>query len=178
MIEGPPPPEQVRPRPGAEGFDDFVAARSRTLIRRAAMLTGGDIAAAEDLVQQALIEVWRRWDRVAAMEHVEAYVRTVLMRRFLREKDRGRGVIPLQASHQDAALVAPADHTSLDLLHAVRRLPRMQRAVVILRFYEDLSEAEIAATLGISSGSVKSHASRAISKLRGLLPGYDTGGAA
>lgn len=167
-------PEHVRPGPGSAGFDAFVAARSRALLRRARLLTGNDAAAAEDLVQHALIEVWRRWDRVAEMEHVEAYVRTVLLRRFLKDKDRSPTPIgsAVATSELTGSVVAPTEPAGLDLIHAVRRLPRMQRAVILLRYYDDLSEAETAATLGISVGSVKSHTSRAMGKLRELLPGY------
>lgn len=164
-------PEHARPGPGSAGFDAFVAARSRALLRRARLLTGNDAAAAEDLVQHALLEVWRRWDRICEMEHVEAYVRTVLLRRFLREKDRSP--TPIGSSAElDGPSVAATEPAGLDLIHAVRRLPRMQRAVVLLRYYDDLSEAETAATLEISVGSVKSHTSRAMGRLRELLPGY------
>lgn len=164
------PPDELHPGPGSDGFDAFVAARSRALIRRAALLTGGDLPSAEDLVQHALIEVWRRWDRVVEMEHIEGYVRTVLLRRFLRERDRSPVALAL-TDEQDHA-VHPAGPAGLDLIHAVRRLPRMQRAVILLRYYDDLSEAETATALGISTGSVKSHTSRAMGRLRELLPGY------
>jgi RNA polymerase sigma-70 factor (sigma-E family) len=171
------PAGELRPGPGPEGFDAFVAARGPALLRRGAVLCGGDVAAAEDLVQHTLVELWRRWDQVAAMDNVEAYARTTLLRRFLREHERWSARLSLVPGQRDPE-VPPADAARLDLLGAVRRLPRMQRAVVLFRYYEDLSEAEIASTLGISAGSVKSHSSRAMARLRDLLPAYGHGGEA
>ena len=160
-----------------EEFDLFVAARSVPLYRTALLMCAGDRASAADAVQTTMVEIWRRWPRVRAMERADAYAKRVLVTTILRERRRPAHLtvvaeLPEQpaAGHHDV----PTRH---DLWSIVRELPRMQRAVVVLRYYEDLTEAQTADALGIGVGTVKSHCSRALEAMRRTLPaGYLTGG--
>lgn len=143
------------------GFDDFVGSRSTALLRTAYLLTR-DHALAEDLLQTALTKAWFAWSRIETAP--EAYVRKVLVNTYAswwRRKWNGE--------HATESLpetpVEPAEST-LDLWQAMARLPRRQRAVVVLRYFEDLTEAETADLLGCSVGTVKSQASKALAKLR------------
>lgn len=155
------------------GFADYVAVRRDTWVRAACLLTG-DPHTAEDLVQTALIRVWPRWGRVVAQGDPDAYVRKVLMNVFLSSLRRRRwreiSADPhsIQLSHPRLAGPAPADavETRADLRHLLAGLAPRQRAVLVLRYYLDLSEAETAQTLGCSAGTVKSQASRAGARLR------------
>jgi len=153
-----------------ESFDEFVATRSTRLLRTAYLLTH-DRALAEDLVQTSLAKAWFAWARIEGQP--DAYVRRVMVntysswwrRRWNGEEataelpERGVG-----SGHRPADDVRVDDRT--DLWRALARLPRRQRAVVVLRFYEDLSEAETAEIMQCSVGTVKSQASRALAKLR------------
>jgi RNA polymerase sigma-70 factor (sigma-E family) len=148
-----------------EGFRDFVAARSAALVRSAWLLTG-DEAAAQDLVQTALVKTWSRWARVEAPE---AYVRRVLLSTFLtwnRRRWRGElsvATLPERAEVRDAF----ADVDLRAPVHAaLRELPPRQRAVVVLRYFDDLTEAQAAEVLGCSVGTVKSQNAKALAKLR------------
>jgi RNA polymerase sigma-70 factor (sigma-E family) len=151
--------------PTRVGFDEFVAARSSALLRTAYLLTH-DHALAEDLLQTALTKSWFAWDRIAG--EPEAYVRRVLVNTFAswwRRKWNGEHAteeLPDRGT-DDAAEAVSAGH---DLWTAMERLPRRQRAVVVLRYFEDLTEAQTADTLGCSIGTVKSQTSKALAKLR------------
>jgi RNA polymerase sigma-70 factor (sigma-E family) len=152
-----------------EAFDAFVAARSPALLRSAYLLCG-DRGRAEDLVQTALAKVWLRWDRVGAMDHVEAYVRRVLFSGYVAWWRRGRREVAVADVPDGRRL----DHAGgvgdrTDVTAALRRLPKGQRAVVVLRFYEDMTEAQAAEVLGCSVGTVKSQTARALARLRGDL---------
>jgi RNA polymerase sigma-70 factor (sigma-E family) len=151
------------------GFDEFVAARSTSLLRTAYLLTR-DHALAEDLLQTALTKAWFAWPRIEC--NPEAYVRKILVNTFAswwRRKWNGEhshGELPEpDPSHPRRDEHAGADERH-DLWEAMGRLPRKQRAVVVLRFVEDLSEAETARLLGIAPGTVKSQTSKALAKLR------------
>jgi RNA polymerase sigma-70 factor (sigma-E family) len=161
----------------ADPFEDFVAARGQALWRSAWLLVG-DSALAEDLVQEALTKAWPRY--AAVTRHggsFEAYVRRVLVTTYVswwRRKWRG------EESHADPSANRPvvdeAHRADLrqDVLRALSTLPRRQRAVVVLRYFEDLTERETADRLGCSVGSVKTHQSRALRILRSsprLVPG-------
>ncbi|HEU0131015.1 MAG TPA: SigE family RNA polymerase sigma factor [Mycobacteriales bacterium] len=150
-----------------QAFDDFVAARGRALVRTAYLLCG-DRSRAEDLVQTALAKAWVRWDRVGGMDNAEGYVRRVLFHDFLSWWRRDRrevavAEVPETAGRGDHARAVSDRH---DVTAALRRLPKGQRAVVVLRFYDDLTEAQAAAVLGCSVGTVKSQTSRALARLR------------
>jgi RNA polymerase sigma-70 factor (sigma-E family) len=146
-------------------FEEFVASRGRDLWRTAWLLTG-DAHKAEDLVQTALMKCWRRWSTIADDGSVEAYVRRAMLTTYTdwwRRKwngERPTEVLP-DVVHRDADSGARQD-----TLAALASLPRGQRAVLVLRFYEDLTEAQTAEALGISVGTVKSQTSRALSALR------------
>ncbi len=145
-------------------FDDFVESRGRSLWRAAWLLTG-DAAQAEDLVQTALTKSYRHFDRVNACGSFEAYVRRTLYTTFASWWGRRwAGTAPLpDAAASDSG---PDAASTLDLARAVRTLPRAQRAVVVLRYFEDRTEAQTAEALGVSVGTVKSHHSRALKALR------------
>ena len=157
----------------AVDFDDFVAARSSGLLRTAYLLTH-DHALAEDLLQTALTKAWFAWDRIEGNH--EAYVRKVLVNTYAtwwRRKWNGEQVtdeLP-ETGDADASDVADLGH---DLWQAMDRLPRRQRAVVVLRYFEDLTEAETAHLLAVSVGTVKSQMSKALAKLR-IDPALATG---
>ncbi len=152
-----------------EGFDALVDARSTSLLRTAYLLTG-DWCLAEDLLQTALVKTWFRWHEVRDKAAAEAYVRQVMARTYATWwRRRWRGETPT------AVLPEPRGHdpyADVDQRHLLRRalaeLPPRQRAIVVLRFYEDLTEAQVAETLGCSIGTVKSTVSRALVRLRGL----------
>jgi RNA polymerase sigma-70 factor (sigma-E family) len=151
-----------------EGFADFVAQRSDALLRVAWLLTC-DSATAEDLLQTALAEVWPRWRRISAGPSPEAYVRRVLVTRYLSSRRRRWwGEIPTGDIPEPDAGPDIASHSANR--DAVRRalvtLPPQQRAVVVLRFAEDLSIEDTAAVLGCSPATVKVQAGRALTALR------------
>lgn len=149
-------------------FDAFVGARSSALLRTAYLLTR-DHALAEDLLQTALTKAWFAWRRIDG--DPEAYVRKILVntyatwwrRRWNGEHATDELPEPATTGRSSAHDRSDASH---DLWTALGRLPRKQRAVVVLRYFEDLSEAETARVLGCSAGNVKSQASRALAKLR------------
>jgi RNA polymerase sigma-70 factor (sigma-E family) len=149
-----------------QAFNAFVAARSRHLLQTAFLLTG-DRHRAEDLLQTALTRAYLRWDRIES-EDPEGYVRRTLANAHIdwwRRKpwrEEPSAELPDVAVRDEASSYAVRDA----VLQALAGLSRRQRAVVVLRYYEDLSEAEIAAVLGCSAGTVKSAASRAMAKLR------------
>ena len=147
-----------------EAFAAYVAARRRALLQAAWLLTG-DWHLAEDLVQTALAKAYLKWRRV---DDPDAYVRRVLTTTYVTWwRRRWRGEQPAETV-PDAGRFD--DHSGIDVrgqLYAVlRELPRRQRAVVVLRYFEDLTEAETAAALGCSVGTVKSQASRALASMR------------
>lgn len=159
-------------RPAASGptFDEYVVARSPALWRSAWLLTG-DRHKAEDLVQTALIKCWGRWDRIAP-DAIEAYVRRTMVTTYTDWwRRRWNGEIPTDELVDATPAPAPDLGVRRDVLTALATLPRGQRAVVVLRYFDDLTEAQTATALGISVGTVKSQTSRALRALRtsGLL---------
>lgn len=155
-------------------FADFVAARYRALVRTGLLLTG-DAGHAEDLAQSALIKTYLAWPRLREPANAESYARKVLTRLAIRAgQRRWRGEI---AADQlpEPSVGHPAEATVGDLAVDVRRalaaLPDSQRAVLVLRYFDDQSEADTARLLGISPGTVKSRAARGLAALRqsGLL---------
>jgi RNA polymerase sigma-70 factor (sigma-E family) len=170
----------VRP---AETFDEYVA-RSGTRLLTLAYLLCGNPADADDLVQEALARAYLYWPRLASAVDLDAYVRRLVVnanrRRFRRRRVTeiagGSGTEP-GGGH--GVYVGVEDR--FDLAAALASLPVRQRTVVVLRYYEDLSEAEVAALLGCCPGTVKSQASKAIAKLRNhpslrTLPAYEKNG--
>jgi RNA polymerase sigma-70 factor (sigma-E family) len=159
--------------PEPPDFADFVQRRSGAMLRGAWLLAGGDWALAEDLVQTALGEVWRHWSRVAEMDAPDAYAYKVMMNTSLRWRGRRWTGEVASAALPDAAAATGGFHqvdVRESLRHALRGLTAKQRAVIMLRYYEDRSEAETARIMGCSVGTVKSQASKALARLR-LVPG-------
>ncbi|QSR27744.1 SigE family RNA polymerase sigma factor [Nocardioides aromaticivorans] len=147
-----------------DGFDGFVAARGGALWRSAWLLTG-DHQLAEDLVQTALAKSWRAWSRVGA-DGFEAYVRRVMYTTYVSWwRRKWRGERPTEHLPERPAAVEDRDGRN-DLVAALGALPRGQRAVVVLRYFEDLTEQQTATALGIGVGTVKSQCSRALATLR------------
>jgi len=152
--------------PTSESFEDFVAARSRSLFRTAYLLAG-NLADAEDLLQGALVKVYAGWRRVSQAESPEAYARRTLVNEFVSSRRPARFRRErLVHSPPDVAVRDPSPDDRLALWPLVQALPPRQRAVVVLRYYENLSEREIADTLRIAPGTVKSTASAALAALR------------
>jgi RNA polymerase sigma-70 factor (sigma-E family) len=159
-------------------FERFVTERTDQLLRTA-YLVAWDLTEAEDLVQETLLQVARRWPRVAAMEHPAAYARKLLVNlaidtaqkraRRSGELTAGGGADATQWLDQRAARDLDSVVTQTVLLAALAALPARQRAIIVLRYWEDLPEAEVAAVLGCSVGTVKSTASRGLARLREQL---------
>ncbi len=153
-----------------DGFAEFVVARQSALLRTAYLLTG-HAQDAEDLVQTTLVKVVPQWRRIA--DNPEAYVRRAMVNenvsrwRRRRWREHTTDELPEQLAHE------PDRAELMAVREALRALAPRQRAVLVLRYYEGLSEAEIAATLGIAPGTVKSQARDGLSKLRQALPTDD-----
>ncbi len=157
-----------------EAFDRFIGGAAASLLRTAFLLTW-DERDAEDLVQECLIRVARRWPRVRSMEYPAAYARRVLVnlslddapRRQRRRSELAGSGLSAEWRPDDASaqLLGAVDNQS-QLLAALGALTTRQRAAVVLRYFEDLSEPEVAALLGCSVGTVKSTTSRALERLR------------
>lgn len=169
---------------GSTGADyvAFVEARQGSLLR-AAYLICGDEHLAHDLLQDALIKLASRWERLRD-EAPEAYARRILYRDAISRwrRTRRERLVDHQDPNGPASTVHAPDELSpwvagADVRGALALLPPRQRAVIVLRYYEDLSEADIANVLGISRGTVKSQASDAMTTLRRLLPSPDDAGA-
>lgn len=151
-------------------FRDFVVARQAALLHTATLLAG-DRAAGEDLLQTALTKTYLAWHRIADRGAVEAYVRRVMARTAISWwRRRWRGERPTESppeirvpDHADRAV------TTHVVWQAIRTLPPRQRAVLVLRFHADLTEAQTAVTLGVTVGTVKSQTARALRRLRGEL---------
>jgi RNA polymerase sigma-70 factor (sigma-E family) len=151
---------------GRDSFEEYVAARRGALLRTAYLMTGSH-QDAEDLVQVALMRAVPHWKKIA--DRPEPYVRRILARESVSRwrSRRWREV------HTDRPPETPVDGPGADrvaLQAALARLAPRQRAVIVLRYYEDLTERETAATLGISVGTVKSQARDGLTRLRELVP--------
>ncbi len=168
----------LRPSPAVRvDFESWLVAREHALQRTALLLTG-DPHSAQDLVQNTLTKLYLAWDRIEQHERVDAYARRVLVnehrstwRRAWRRHEVTTDVLP------DAGVPSPEHDGEQDAVWAfVASLPPRQRAVIVLRYYEDLTEAETASLLGITRGTVKSQAHRALAALRANVedhPGID-----
>jgi RNA polymerase sigma-70 factor (sigma-E family) len=159
--------EQAR----AGDYDTFVAARWSASFHLARLLTGGDRSRAEDLLQGSLLKLWFAWPEVADHEP-ERYLREVLARSAARSaRRRWWGGRPTQEPPAMAAAcdepAAAAERSGLE--SALARLSPRQRTAVVLRYHQDLPDAEIAEVLGWPVGAVRSHASRGTARLRQLL---------
>lgn len=156
--------------PLEEEFREFVAARSGALLRTAYLLAG-DWATAEDLLQTALTKTYLAWKRLGGIEAIEPYARRVMVNTSTSWwRRRWHGERPTEVLPERAGVDEIEQQLDRDVLwRHLRALPSRQRAVLVLRFYEDMSEAQIAAMLEISPGTVKSQTSRALATLRRRL---------
>jgi RNA polymerase sigma-70 factor (sigma-E family) len=162
---------RVDDRATRSDFESWMVARQGRLLRTAYLLTG-EVHAAEDLVQTALAKLYLAWDRVSDAPSIDAYARKILVNEHTstwRRLWRHREVVSDTSAHDVPVQGEEYDGVSDALWSAVRGLPDRQRAVVVLRYYEQLSEKETAEALGISVGTVKSQASRALATLRTQL---------
>jgi RNA polymerase sigma-70 factor (sigma-E family) len=150
-----------------EEFRAYVAARGAALLRTAVLITG-DRGLAEDLVQTALLRTYGAWGRIRRREAVDAYTRRVMVTTYVNWwHRRWRGEVPTgELPERPAADALTRVEDGLTLRDALARLPKRMRAVVVLRYYDDLPDPEIAAILGCSTGTVRSQAARALAKLR------------
>jgi len=152
-------------------FSAYVAGRQSALLRVGWLLTG-DVHSAEDLVQAALVKVWPHWHRVAGVSDPDAYVRRTMLTTYLTwrrrhwHRERPLGQLPDRPTPGDP-------YASVDLRDSLARLlprlPARQRAVLVLRFYEDLSEAQTADAMGCTVGTVKSQTFKALTTLRAAI---------
>lgn len=155
----------------ALSFDEVVRASERRLLRLGLMLTGG-VHSAEDLVQTVFAQAHRRWARIGALDRPEAYLRTMVVNEFLswRRLLKNSEVLlaePVdQASREDIGTRQAQRDAAWRLLAG---LPRKQRAVLVLRYYEDLPDSEIAEVLGVAPVTVRTNAARALATLRDTL---------
>ncbi len=151
-------------------FRQFVAARSAALLRTAYLLVG-DWAHAEDVLQTALTKTYLAWRRLGEIEAVEAYARRVLVTTATSWwRRRWHGERPTEVLPDRATPDRMDEHVERQVLwRHVQTLPNRQRAVLVLRFYEDMTEAETARVLGITVGTVKSQSARALGALRARL---------
>jgi RNA polymerase sigma-70 factor (sigma-E family) len=152
-------------------FTAYMSAR-QTALYRTAYLLAGDHATAEDLLQNAFAKLYLSWDKVRDQGALDGYVRRIMVnennslwRRAWKRREHATEVLP-----ETGAVDTYDDGTGGALWSYVQTLPPKQRSVIVLRYYEQLSEAEIAEVLGISVGTVKSQASRALAGLRVRAP--------
>jgi RNA polymerase sigma-70 factor (sigma-E family) len=155
---------------GTDGYAALVAARAPALLRLAVMLTG-DRVEAEDLLQSTLARTQRHANRIAGMGAPAAYLRTAMLHEHLSGVRRlARRVRTTPLAGHDVAAETPTPMEQRDATwRLLATLPRRQRAVLVLRFYEDLPDREIAEALGCSEPTVRSNASRALATLRARL---------
>ncbi|MGC5018660.1 SigE family RNA polymerase sigma factor [Micromonospora sp. DT47] len=158
--------------PLEEEFREFVAARSGALLRTAYLLAG-DWATAEDLLQTALTKTYLAWKRLGGIDAIEPYARRVMVNTSTSWwRRRWHGERPTEVLPERAGVDEIEQQLDRDALwRHLKALPARQRAVLVLRFYEDMSEAQTAALLEISPGTVKSQSSRALATLRRRLGG-------
>jgi RNA polymerase sigma-70 factor (sigma-E family) len=155
-----------------EGFEAFVSARGQALIGTAYLLTG-DRHLAEDLLQIVLTKLARRWPAVRLDGNPEGYARKALYREFVswrrvaRNREQPRGTLPETTT---AADIADVTVRKLALRQALAGLTPRQRAVLVVRFFEDRTASETAALLGCTVGAVKSQTHHALKRLRALAP--------
>ncbi|MFI7697808.1 SigE family RNA polymerase sigma factor [Nonomuraea sp. NPDC049480] len=151
-----------------DSFREFVATHQRSLMRTAYLLTG-DAHLAEDLLQSVLLKVLRRWPKHVASP--QAYARKALVNQYISWRRRpARAELPSAEPPEQSYSSEDSTVVKLAVRQALAQLPPRQRAVIILRYYEDLTEHETAKLLNCSIGTVKSHAHHAMARLRVLAP--------
>lgn len=150
-------------------FEEFAATRLPAMLKFAAVLAG-DRGLAEDVVQEVLIRANARWQTIESLHRPEAYIRKMIVNEYLAWRRRSWRLV-LSGSGSDIESPRAPDHAAgyaerEAMLAALAKLPRRQRAVVVLRYYEGLPDQEIAEVLGCTTGTVRGHASRALAVLR------------
>ncbi|MEV0967101.1 SigE family RNA polymerase sigma factor [Microtetraspora glauca] len=158
-----------------EGFAEFVAARGTSLLRTAYLACGSQDEA-EDVLQSALERACRNWHRLREDVAPEPYVRKIIVNLAI-SRGRRRAILRMIPTHSPPDRAVPAADVELRqvLMDGLRTLPPRQRAVVVLRYWEDMTESQTAQVLGCSVGTVKSQASKALVRLRALLGEEVTG---
>lgn len=157
-----------------DGFRDFAAGRTGPLYRSACLLASGDVHLAEDLVQETLGRMYLIWGRVSRIDNPAAYAQTVLVRSFLtHQRRRSAGERPVGEFPEPGVSAAGAADPELrmTLLQALGQLAPKDRAVLVLRYWEDRSVEETAEAMNVSSAAVRTRTSRALARLRGQLGG-------
>jgi RNA polymerase sigma-70 factor (sigma-E family) len=152
-------------------FEEFVVSRGYALLRFAYLLTG-DRYLAEDLTQEALVRAHRRWSAIER-DDPEPYLRKAIVRQYLswrRRRSNTETVLADFPDRPDPSTVADRLVERDEMWSMLRTLPRAQRAVLVLRYYEDLADADIADVLGCSESTVRAHAFKAFKRLRAALP--------
>jgi RNA polymerase sigma-70 factor (sigma-E family) len=171
--------ELLRRSSAQREFERFATTQVDGLLRVAYLMVG-DRGEAEDVVQECMLRIARKWSRVRAMEHPGAYARQVMISLVLDGgRRRSRRTLELAATKTLQAPEAGQDRAGAldartDLIRALSELPARPRAVLVLRYYADLPEAEVARVLGCSVGTVKSSASRGLERLRQALEESET----
>ncbi|THA28986.1 SigE family RNA polymerase sigma factor [Streptomyces sp. A1277] len=155
---------------GEGAFREFAEARMGPLFRSACLLTGGDTHFAEDLVQDTLGRMYATWGRIARVGNPAAYAQTVLVRCYLgHQRRRSAGERPSGELPDRAERPSGDSALRMTLLDALRGLPAKDRAVIVLRYWEDRSVAETADALHVSSAAVRTRSTRALARLREQL---------
>jgi RNA polymerase sigma-70 factor (sigma-E family) len=150
-------------------FEEFAATRLPALLNFAAVLAG-DRATAEDLSQEVLARAYAGWDRIGGLDRPDLYVRKMILNEFLSWRRRSWRLVPAADPGAGLASAVP-DHAHQHseraaLLAEIGKLPRQQRAVLVLRYYEDRGDSEIAELLGCTPGTVRGYAARGLAALR------------
>jgi RNA polymerase sigma-70 factor (sigma-E family) len=165
--------EVGRSRTVVVDFDDWVAARGPALLRLAYVLTGSRTDA-EDVVQDALSRALPRWSRISTLDDPDAYVRRMVVNAHVSWwRTMRRREVPVETVRDRAAADGPSTEERDRMWRACQALPPDQRTAIVLRFYEDLDYAEIAALTGVREGSVRSRVSRGVAALRHELGDHD-----
>jgi RNA polymerase sigma-70 factor (sigma-E family) len=160
----------------AAAFTEFASARSASLFRTAYLIVGGDHQLAQDLLQESLIKTYLAWPRLRDLSKAEAYTRRTIVTTAIswrrRRSFHERPTDPFPETSVPDSGDAVTTHASM--VAQLRTLPPRQRAAIVLRYYQDLSEAQTAEAMGCSVGAVKSQVSTGLVRLRrGLGPGFD-----
>ena|SRR5215471_2654592 len=150
-------------------FEEFAAQRLPAMVRFAAALAGNR-ADAEDLIQEVLMRAHSHWPSIGALDRPDAYVRRMIVNEFISARRRGWRLLPI-GRPEDLDTRTAADHAGqyaerAALIGELAKLPRRQRAVLVLRYYEGLSDAEIAGVLSCRPSTVRAYAARALAALR------------
>ncbi|WP_328651114.1 SigE family RNA polymerase sigma factor [Micromonospora sp. NBC_00330] len=161
----------------AEADDEYTEyVRSRMVQwRRTAYLMCGDWDRGDDILQRVLTELYRSWARARQADHLEALVRTMLVRRLIDERRLRWARVRLGAALPDVSRAFPDPTDRITVVGALRQVPPRQRAVLVLRFFQDLSVEETAKAMGCSTGTVKSQTAKGLATLRTLLAPSLTG---